>query len=213
MVTVPGSSDLEVKKSHFLADFKNVKSEEEAKVFLDEVRHRYHDASHHCFAMRIGTCGKEYERFSDDGEPSGTAGKPMLSILKNESVTDVCAVVTRYFGGTLLGTGGLLRAYSDALKEGLAHSEIRSLCEGITFAVTCDYSFLNRIKYLAESMNVTAAEEKYTEVCRITYLMEKEKYASFSGRIIEMSAGKVPAEEVTEVLFYKDDSGKPILYT
>lgn len=213
IIAFSGTSDVEVKKSHFLCDLKNVHSEEEAKVFLDEIRHKYHDASHHCFVMRIGAPGTEYERFSDDGEPSGTAGKPMLSILKNENIYDVCAVVTRYFGGTLLGTGGLLRAYSDSLKEGLSASTIRALAEGMRFSLTCDYSFANRVKYLAESMSLFTEKEEYSEVCRLFYLTEEKDFLPFTEKVREMSGGKVLPEEKQEVLFYRDDAGRPILYT
>ena len=213
IIASPGTSDVEVKKSHFLCDLKNVHSEEEAKAFLDEIRHKYHDASHHCFAMRIGAPGTEYERFSDDGEPSGTAGKPMLGILKNESIYDVCAVVTRYFGGTLLGTGGLLRAYSDSLKEGLSHSTVRALSEGVRFSLTCDYSFANRVKYLAENMSLFTEKEEYSEVCRMFYLTDDRDFLPFTEKIREMSGGKVLPAEIKEVLFYKDEMGRPILYT
>lgn len=213
IISEAGTADVEVKKSHFLCDLRNVHSEEEARAFLDEVKHRYYDANHHCFAMRIGTPGSEYERFSDDGEPSGTAGKPMLGILKNENISDVCAVVTRYFGGTLLGTGGLLRAYSDSLKEGINNSRICELVPGKRFFLKCDYSFANKVKYTAECMALFPEKEEYSEVCRLYYLAEAEKFLPFTGKVREMSAGRVIAEGIEEVLFYKDDSGKPILYT
>lgn len=213
IIAKTGTSDVEVKKSHFLCDLKKVRSEDEAKSFIDEIKHKYHDASHHCFAMRIGAPGTEYERFSDDGEPSGTAGKPMLGILKNENVYDVCAVVTRYFGGTLLGTGGLLRAYSDALKEGLNNSTIPALTGGMRFALTCDYSFANKVKYLAETRGIFTEKEEYSDVCRLFYLTKESEYLPFTEAIREMSAGKVLPEGSEEVLFYKDASGKPILYT
>ena len=212
IIAEAGTADVEAKKSHFLCDLRTVRSEDEAKAFLDEIKHRYHDANHHCFAMRIGAPGAEYERFSDDGEPSGTAGKPMLTLLKNVGIYDVCAIVTRYFGGTLLGTGGLLRAYSDSLKEGLKNSVIRELLPGKSFFLTCDYSFANKVKYLAESMDLYPGKEEYSDVCRLCYLAEHEKYVPFTEKIREMSAGKVVPEDVKEVLFYKNDSGKPILY-
>ena len=113
-----GTGELVEKKSRFIADIKPVASEEEALAFVEEMRRKYWDARHHCFAYIIGDRGQT-ARCSDDGEPSQTAGKPMMDVLAGEGLHDVCAVVTRYFGGTLLGTGGLVRAYSGALKEGL----------------------------------------------------------------------------------------------
>lgn len=118
-----GTGELVEKKSRFLADLRPVSSEEEALAFIEEIRKKYWDARHHCFAYIIGDRGQN-ARCSDDGEPSQTAGKPMMDVLAGEELHDVCAVVTRYFGGTLLGTGGLVRAYSGALKEGLKNCVI-----------------------------------------------------------------------------------------
>ena len=213
IITIPGTSDVEAKRSHFLADLKTVRTEEEAKAFLDEIRHKYHDADHHCFAMRIGTPENVYERFSDDGEPQGTAGKPMLGILKNEEIYDVCAVVTRYFGGTLLGTGGLLRAYSDSLREAIDNSCVSQLMKGIRFSICCDYSFAERARYLAGTMSLFAEKEEFSDVCRMFFLAEEETYRIFADKIRETSAGRIIPEGAEEVLFTKKPDGKPSVYT
>ena len=113
-----GSGEITEKKSRFIADLKPVSSEEEALAFIEEIRKKYWDARHHCYVYRIGERSQTV-RFSDDGEPAQTAGKPMLDVLAGRDIHDVCAVVTRYFGGTLLGTGGLVRAYSQAVQAGL----------------------------------------------------------------------------------------------
>ena len=113
-----GTGELIEKKSRFIASFRSVKTEEEAQAFIEEMRKKYWDASHNCYAWVLGENG-EGKRCSDDGEPSQTAGKPMLDVLEGEGIVNICVVVTRYFGGTLLGTGGLVRAYSGAVKEGL----------------------------------------------------------------------------------------------
>ena len=118
-----GTGELVEKKSRFIAQIRPVKSEEEALAFVEETRKKYWDARHNCYAYIIkGEGATPTARCSDDGEPSQTAGKPMLDVLMGEELIDVCAVVTRYFGGTLLGTGGLVRAYSGAVKEGLANA-------------------------------------------------------------------------------------------
>jgi len=204
-------SDVEIKKSHFLGELKNVRSEEEAKEFLEEVRKKHRDARHHCFAMRIGSPENVYERFSDDGEPQGTAGKPILALLQGAGLYDVCAVVTRYFGGTLLGTGGLVRAYSDSLKEALELSESAELTKGFRFCLTSDYSMSNRIKYLAGTMDLFTLSEDYSDVCSLTYILEKEKFESFTSKVREMSGGKVVPENIAELSFFIKN-GKPSVY-
>ena len=205
-------SDVEAKKSHFLGELRNVRSEDEAKAFLEEIRKKHRDARHHCFAMRIGSPDNVYERFSDDGEPQGTAGKPMLALLQGAGLYDVCAVVTRYFGGTLLGTGGLVRAYSDSLKEALELADCAALTDGFRFRLTCDYPTSNRIKYLAGTMDLYTLSEEYSDVCTLTYILEKEKYEEFTSKVREMSGGKILPEDVAELAFYTRD-GKPSVYT
>ena len=116
-----GTGEIVEKKSRFIATVRPVKNEEEALAFLEEMRKKYWDARHNCYAYSIGK-NREFTRCSDDGEPSGTAGRPMLDVILGEDIYNVAVVVTRYFGGVLLGTGGLVRAYSKAVQEGLAGS-------------------------------------------------------------------------------------------
>ena len=125
-----GQDEIIEKKSRFIATVAPVESEEEALAFIEAMKKKYWDARHNCFAYVIGERG-QLARCSDDGEPGGTAGKPMLDVLMGEELIDVCAVVTRYFGGTLLGTGGLVRAYSGAVKEGLANAQILEKKQGV----------------------------------------------------------------------------------
>lgn len=211
IVTASTESDLEAKKSHFIGELRNIRSEEEAKEFLEEIAKKHREARHHCFALRIGTPGNVYERFSDDGEPSGTAGKPILALLQGAEMYDVCAVVTRYFGGTLLGTGGLVRAYSDSMKEAISLSETAVLAEGYRFTLSSDYSMANRIKYLAGTMDLYTEKEEYSDICAFTYVLEKEKYEDFTGKVREMSGGRVLPSGVTEICYYIKN-GKPTVY-
>lgn len=203
-------AEIEVKKSRFIAELKNCKSEDEARAFLESVRKKHYDARHNCFAYRIGEPEQVLERQSDDGEPQGTAGKPMLEVLRGARLSDVCAVVTRYFGGTLLGTGGLVRAYSDALKEGIAAAEVFDLAAGVQLSVSCDYAMANKVKYLAERMSLFTEREEYTEKCRLFYLVPKEDAAEFSEKIREMSAGRAEVETQSEVLYFGTE--KPEVY-
>lgn len=210
IITIPGSSDVEVKKSHFLCTLKNVRSEEEARAFIDEVRKTHYDARHNCFAMRLGSPDKVFERSSDDGEPQGTAGKPMLDILKGAELYDVCAVVTRYFGGTLLGTGGLVRAYSESLKEGLASSEIAELTKGTELQITAGYGLAEKVKRMAAAEGAYTLKEEYGAECTLTYLVRQEQEQSFNAKLTAISNGQLEAVRVRELLFA--GTSRPVLY-
>lgn len=133
---------------------------------------KYWDARHNCFAFVIGS-NNEIQRFSDDGEPQGTAGKPILETLLNENLHNTLIVVTRYFGGTLLGTGGLVRAYGQSSKEGIRNSVIQKVCEGISFKLTVDYNSIGKIKYIMGQMGITDAQEEYGQNVVLSILMKK----------------------------------------
>ncbi|MCQ2749153.1 MAG: YigZ family protein [Clostridia bacterium] len=154
---------IEMKKSVFIAIMKNVASEEEAKQFLEDVKKEYKDATHHVPAYRIYDDSKSQiiERCSDDGEPSGTSGKPILDILKHKDLLNVEIIVVRYFGGTLLGTGGLVKAYSDACKEALNNSEIVTLKKFKRLEIKTDYESFNKIKKEFEDANFLVSSPVY----------------------------------------------------
>ncbi|MDR1689097.1 MAG: YigZ family protein [Clostridiales bacterium] len=147
-ITVKGFSEAEIieKKSRFIASAAPVSSEEEALLFVEKIKNAQKGANHNCYAYRVGL-GTVFERRSDDGEPSGTAGSPMLDVLKKENVTNTVVVVTRYFGGTLLGAGGLVRAYSSACAAGIKKSGIitRNLMQNME--LTADYALSGKLKY------------------------------------------------------------------
>ena len=165
-----GQGELTEKKSRFIATTRPVETEEEALAFIEEVRKKYWDARHNCFAYVIGEKG-ELQRCSDDGEPSQTAGRPMLVVLLGEEVRNVCAVVTRYFGGTLLGTGGLVRAYSGAVQEGLKNSVIVTKRLADRLEVQTDYNSVGKIQYIAAQAGITALDSQYTDSVRFTFLV------------------------------------------
>lgn len=184
-----GSGEITEKKSRFIADLAPVKSEEEALAFIESVRKKYWDARHHCFAYRIGKDCR-IVRASDDGEPSQTAGKPMLDVLEGQGLCDACAVVTRYFGGTLLGTGGLVRAYSQAVQEGLKGCVTVLKRPGIRLKVDTDYNGVGKIQYIAAQMELTALESSYGDRAAFTYLVPKEKLEAFKEQVTERTAGR-----------------------
>ena len=210
IMTKPCRAEIEVKRSRFIASSARVTSEEEALAFLEDIRREHRDASHNCFAMRLYGDGRVYERMSDDGEPQGTAGKPMLDILKGHDLIDVICVVTRYFGGTLLGTGGLVRAYSDALKAGLEASELSELLPGVVARAELGYDLISKVKYTARQSGIYITDEQYGEGCTMTFLMERNGVSAFSEKLSAMSLGKCSLLEPREVLYY--DRERPKVY-
>ena len=143
-----GTGEIVEKKSRFIAQVFPVETEEEAAVYLGDIKKQYWNARHHCWAYIIGE-EQVQERFSDDGEPGGTAGKPILDVIRSHNLHNVLIVVTRYFGGTLLGTGGLVRAYTQSAQAGLAASTMITKIDGYKIKIKTDYSTLGKIQYLA----------------------------------------------------------------
>ena len=208
IITVPADAEIEVKRSRFIASVSHADTEEKAQLFIEGVRKAHRDARHNCFAMRIGTGPVIFERSSDDGEPQGTAGRPMLDMLKGNGITDAVCVVTRYFGGTLLGTGGLLRAYSDALREALSRSEILELMEGREAFGDISYDLISKVKHVASGSSVRIMSEEYGEVVRMSFLSDREGICTFSLKLSELSAGKIRLFDEQDVLYYGTDRPK-----
>ncbi len=171
-----GAGELEEKKSRFIATTLPIASQEEALEFIEKTKKQYWDARHNCYAYVLGD-HHEIQRFSDDGEPGGTAGKPMLDVLLGENIHNMVVVVTRYFGGTLLGTGGLVRAYSGAVKEGLANSLILEKLQGRQLLLQTNYSDLGKIQYLLLNNQVPILSEDYgADVCfEVLVPLDQEK--------------------------------------
>jgi len=163
------------KKSKFIANLFYIKNIEEAEKIIKETRKKYFDARHNCIAYRVIEDGQIIERFSDDGEPSGTAGAPMLNILQKNGYVNVLIVVTRYFGGILLGTGGLVRAYSDSLTLAIEKSIKIEKRLGSQLEVIVDYSELDNFKYYCRNNKINIIESTFEEkiICKIE--MENDK--------------------------------------
>lgn len=157
------------KKSKFIATVYQVQTVEEADLYMQQLRKKYYDATHNCFAYQIGE-NDEFQRSSDDGEPQGTAGKPILEVLKGEQVKNTLLCVTRYFGGTLLGTGGLVRAYGRAAKEGLLTVGIIEKRRIRLFTLKMPYTLSGKVQYLLGERNYVIRESIYLE--DVTFIVE-----------------------------------------
>ncbi len=199
-----GEAEIVEKKSRFIATVLPVKNEEEALVFIESMRKKYWNATHNCFAYVIGE-HFQVQRCSDDGEPSGTAGKPMLDVLLGEEIHDVVVVVTRYFGGTLLGTGGLVRAYSGATKEGLAASKVITKMYGKKYSIQTDYTGLGKIQYILGQRGLTVLDSIYTDKVKLEVLLPVEEVKSVLEEITEGTNGQAILEMKEECYFANID--------
>lgn len=194
-LTVDGVTEntVEIKRSKFIATLSHVESGEDAEAFVRAVRKRYPDATHNCYAYIADELGNE-TRFSDDGEPGGTAGQPMLEVLRKKGIVKAAVVVTRYFGGIKLGAGGLVAAYTDSVTEVLDAAGIRRMTECAEVTVECDYSDHSAIESALTRAGALRGEAVYGENVRSVWYAETDK----SGELIELvsakSLGKVKAE-------------------
>lgn len=199
-----GQDEIVEKKSRFIATVRPVETEEEAVAFINEMKKKYWDAKHNCSAFVIGE-RQEFNRCSDDGEPAQTAGRPMLDVLLREGITNVAVVVTRYFGGVLLGTGGLVRAYQEATKAGLNASRIIVKQKGKRLAVQTDYTGLGKLQYLFASENVTIEETEYTENVTIHAVIPEDSTESIIKKITEATNGTAKTEWGDDIVFAECD--------
>ena len=196
-VHIGGEAEIIEKKSRFIATVKPVKTEEEAIAFIESLKKKYWNATHNCFAYVIGE-HFQIQRCSDDGEPSGTAGKPMLDVLLGEEIHDVAVVVTRYFGGTLLGTGGLVRAYQSSTKAGLGASKVITKKHGHKIAIQTDYTGLGKIQYILGQRGLTILNTVYTDRVALEVLLPEAKVKSVIAEIIEGTNGQSVIEILEE---------------
>ena len=195
-----GTGEIVEKKSRFIATVRPVKSEEEALAFLEEMKKKYWDARHNCFVYSVGL-NREYTRCSDDGEPSGTAGRPMLDVILGEDIYNVAVVVTRYFGGVLLGTGGLVSAYSKAVQEGLAASRIIEKRRGISMKVTTDYTGIGKIQYIAGERSIPILNSEYTDKVVLELLIPSDETEAVQKAVTEGTNGRARMEKDRELYF------------
>ena len=178
--------------------------EEEAQDFVEKIKKQYWDARHNCWAYSIGE-KQPALRCSDDGEPSGTAGKPMLEVLTGQELHNVVAVVTRYFGGTLLGTGGLIRAYTKSTQEGIKASTIIEKCLGQKMSLTCDYTTSGKIQYLTATDHIPVLDTIYTDNVTFEMIIPVEDVEMMEKKFMEASMGKGVLEKGEESYYAEID--------
>lgn len=205
-----GTSEIIEKKSRFIAEVRPVHSEEEALAFVGELKKKYWNASHNCWAF---VCGErqELQRCSDDGEPQGTAGKPMLDVLLGEEIHDAAVVVTRYFGGTLLGTGGLVRAYSKAVQEGLKASTVIQKKKGSRLTIGTDYNGVGKLQYLLGQRRIQIVEAVYAENVKTIVLVQEESVQELLEAVTEATNGRACVQEEKGLYFAFVDK-EPVLF-
>ena len=192
-VSEGGQGEIVEKKSRFIATVRPVSSEEEALAFIAEMKKTYWDARHNCSAYIVGI-DHPIMRCSDDGEPGQTAGRPMMDVLEGAELRNVCVVVTRYFGGTLLGTGGLIRAYTAAAKAGLENSTIIDRRPGYSLYVTCDYTLVGKLQYLIGTEGLECVGTDYTDVVTMEILVPSPDLDRIKKAIIEATNARVAME-------------------
>lgn len=205
-----GQGEITEKKSRFIATVKPVESEDEAVSFINETKKKYWDARHNCSAFVIGK-RQELTRCSDDGEPAGTAGRPMLDVLLKENIHNAAIVVTRYFGGVLLGTGGLVRAYQQATKAGLSASEIIEKKDGAVLFIRTDYTGIGRLQYLFAQEKITVMDTAYEADVLVKAVIPENDKKRIEKTIIEQTNGTAKLEWGDEVTFAEYD-GEVLLF-
>ena len=191
-----GTAEHVEKKSRFIGQVWPVRTEAEAREKIEAVKKQYHDARHSCwcYALRDGTL-----RYSDDGEPQGTAGQPMLEVLTKQGVTDAVIVVTRYFGGILLGTGGLARAYTKGAKDALSAAGISVERLWDRLLVVCNYSLYDRIRQETERCGGVIEDTEYGADVTLTVLTPETETKNYANQLVELSAGTVQGEKLDQV--------------
>ncbi len=188
-------SEFVEKRSRFISHIWPVETEEQAQQYIKDMKAKYYDARHNCWCYRVGPATA---RYSDDGEPQGTAGQPMLKVLEREEVTNVCCVVTRYFGGILLGAGGLTRAYSKGAKDALIASGVAVMGAWARVEVPCTYPLFERVKLEIEGQSGVIDDVAYGADVVLSISLPAEKTESLQGRLTELSAGSIAIRVLAE---------------
>lgn len=195
-VEFENSDEFVEKRSRFIGHVKPVKTQQEAVSFINSVKSKYWDATHNVYAYVLRE--NNICRSSDDGEPSGTAGVPVLDVLLKENLVDVCVVVTRYFGGTLLGAGGLVRAYSHGSKIAVESGHIITMATCKILSVSVDYSFYDRMNLLLENAGTNIMDSEFTDAVKIKFSLKSDRVNRLSEKLTELSNGKYRLEELGE---------------
>lgn len=190
-----------VKKSRFIGYAKPVKTEQDAVSFIEEIKKKHWDATHNVYAYSIRE--GSIKRFSDDGEPQGTAGMPVLNVITQEGITDCVVVVTRYFGGILLGGGGLVRAYSHSAKLAVDAAGVVTLVPWLVLNISCDYNLYGKIETLARNCGCVIGDTVFTDNVDFTFRIEKDELESFDKKLKDLTNGKVNFTVIEEIISAK----------
>lgn len=196
-----GQGEIVEKKSRFIAQVFPVETEEEAAGIIEETKKKYWDARHNCYAFVLGA-GGEISRCSDDGEPSGTAGRPILEVITGRGLRNVLVIVTRYFGGTLLGTGGLVRAYSAATQAGIDASQVITKEAGYRLTVDTDYTGVGKLQYVAAKQNVGILDTVYAEQVQMILLAPAADCDKVIQEITEATAGQTKIQKEDQQIYF-----------
>ncbi len=193
-----GEGEIVEKKSRFIGQIAPVTSEEEAYAFIEKIKKKHYDARHNCFAFSIGE-EMPLLRFSDDGEPQGTAGKPILEVINGSGIHNICIVVTRYFGGTLLGTGGLVRAYTDAAKEALTNCETKLMQRLIPVDIKTNYTDMGKIQYILNTASINITDTIFTDEVLIKAELPVDVHKKIINDITESTGARANLEIYDEI--------------
>ena len=193
-VTGPAEAEIEVKRSKFIAHVSPATSVEEAEAFIAEVRRRHAQATHNVPAYAVGL-EVETQRSSDDGEPSGTAGRPVLEVIKKSALRNVAIVVTRYFGGTLLGTAGLIRAYGQAASAGVATAGIERRVLHRSLSISVEYPLLGRVQNAIKRAGYVVEDVTYLEKVTVKVAIPMDAAQAFAERMVELTRAQIQVEE------------------
>ncbi len=193
-------SEKVIERSRFISTCSHIESEEEARAFLARVRTEFPDATHHCYAFVADTLGN-FMRFSDDGEPQGTAGMPILDALRGKKLYQTAVVVTRYFGGVKLGAGGLVRAYSGAASECLDGAEKRFFEPCARYMLTLGYELSDAVRKYISANGWMLADAQYSDCVRLTVAVRSREEEAFAAKIVDFTAGRVRVEKQDEFIF------------
>lgn len=187
------------KKSEFIGYLCPVQTEEQAAAFIEEIRAMHRKATHNCYAYILRE--NNAARHSDDGEPGGTAGVPIYEVLRKEGLTDVCCVVTRYFGGILLGAGGLVRAYTKGAKDAVEAAQIKCMASAVKLLVTVDYGLYGRLAQIFADFDARIADEQFADNVKITLFIREENAQKLTDKFIDSCSGAISVEELEKLSY------------
>ena len=207
-ISAPATGEITEKKSRFIANIAHISNTEDANKFIEEIRSRYWDATHNVYAYTLFE--DKIVKYSDDGEPSGTSGLPSYKVLEGEGIFDVVVVITRYFGGTLLGTGGLARAYSEAVKAALNNAEILTCCLCDYIKIKCDYNLWGKVESIIRKSNTYIENTGFGVDVEAIVCKKNKESSAFIKEIVDKTNSKVLVKVISSEFSMLNKDGKPV---